>query len=88
MRAEMVRGAFPLMRATYRPLTAAGAERARVVGVKNLSAEGVAEHVRWLRDSQGRGTGKRVPARHIIPVRQSIQGAWSAATWGGGRAAP
>jgi len=77
----MVRGAFPALRAAYRPLTASGAERSRVVGVKNLSAEGVAEHVRWLRDSQGRGTGKRVPARHVIPVRRSVQGAWTPATF-------
>lgn len=84
----MVRGAFPSLRALYRPLTAAGAERSRVVGVKNLSAEGVAEHVRWLRDSQGRGTGKRVPARHVIAMRNSIQCEWSPATFGGGRATP
>lgn len=83
VRAELKRGAFPLLRATYRPLTAGGAERARVVGTKNLSAEAVAEQVRWLRDSQGRPTGKRVPARHIISARRSVQGTWSPATWGG-----
>lgn len=84
MRAELKRGAFPLLRAVYRPLTSGGAERARSVGVKNLSAREVGEHVRWLRDSQGRSTGKRVPPRHVISARRSVQGEWSPATWGGG----
>ena len=81
VRAELKRGLPPTLRAVYRPLTAGWAERARVVGVKNLSREGVAEHVRWLRDSQGRATNKRVPPRHIISMRRSVQGSWSPATW-------
>lgn len=82
VRAELKRGFPPTLRAVYRPLTEGGAERGRVVGVKNLSREGVAEQVRWLRDSQGRATNKRVPPRHIISMRRSVQGTWSPATWG------
>jgi hypothetical protein len=81
VRAELKRGAPPALRAVYRPLTAGGAERGRVVGVKNLSREGVEAQVRWLRDSQGRGTHKRVPPRHVISARRSVQGTWSPATW-------
>ncbi len=53
----------------------------RTVGVKNLDAQQIAEHVQWLQSTKGRPTQRKVPPRRVISRNPSIQGAWSVETF-------
>jgi large subunit ribosomal protein L43 len=76
---EIRRGGDPHVRATY----ANGHEKA--VGLKNLSANAVETHVRWLASEKGKPGSKPMKHRHFTK-KPSVQGRWTPFTFGGGRA--
>mmetsp|Transcript_20652 Transcript_20652/g.37012 ORF Transcript_20652/g.37012 Transcript_20652/m.37012 type:complete len:123 (+) Transcript_20652:102-470(+) len=44
--------------------------------VKNLTAEEIAKHIFWLRNSHGRDEDFKIPRLHKVSRNESIQGRW------------
>jgi hypothetical protein len=59
----------------------AGKLHSHTVALRNLTPPEIARELWWLASSQGRPQSSRIPVRHVVSKRPSIQGAWSAGTF-------